>query len=185
MKRRCGSITALLVVLLLLASCGAAPGSQTQTASSVGSTVITAAPDSVSSGPASAPAQAVESTAPESEAIYPSELTYYENIEDIPNLNLSISNDDLGSILKDGNPFLAAPGPGHFENPVFADSTYLYVRAVLPDGYFQWYFFAWDMGNMNDILIPDSVGKMFTSVDGTKLVCDDGSSYDTATGEWV
>lgn len=81
MKRRWGLIITLLVILFLLASCGAAPSSEPQTVSSVGSIAI---PDSVSTSVAvdSAPAQAAESVSSEleSEAIYPPVLTYYESI---------------------------------------------------------------------------------------------------------
>lgn len=184
MKRAIVCVLALLL-LTLLPGCRSSPGQE----GSPKSVPASSAPPA--SFPPAQPAGSAVSASEPPAAGPPQALTMYEDIEDVPGAEYSLTvleteMDRPGEIWKNGSSFLAPPGESSFVDPVFADSRYLYVRALWPDGHFQWYHFEWVLSDPNaEIVIAGSQEKMFTGVDGTLLLCDDGTAFDTAAWQWV
>lgn len=118
------------------------------------------------------------------------QLTMLARVEDIPTEYHRYSLNDR-EVYRDGTPWLATPGSGLSgwkEQPIFVDRRFLYIRAEWEeDGSYQWYYFGTlDVPGSEDYgVIPDSQETMFTGVDGTHLVCEDGRAFDTVAWEWT
>ena len=191
MKKPIALASLSLVFALTLSSCSKAPASSEAEPSSVpasqAESVSQQSVNSVSQQTVSSASARQEEPASVSTSAAPSEsrptvLSKYETLDAIPGVDCSLSEDGL--IAFDGTPMLAPPGPAKFVEPAFADSNYLYVRAVWPDDSFQWYRTSWD--DLQDFgAIEGSHEKLFVQVDRTRLICDTGEAYDTATAEWV
>ena len=109
----------------------------------------------------------------------------YQDIADIPGLYKYSINDE-GNIDRDGTEWCMTPGGGanHYENPAFADSTFLYIRVVWENnGDFQWYRITWTDLSAG-VVVPGSENKMFYGVDGTLLLCEDGTAFDVLAWVW-
>ena len=118
-------------------------------------------------------------------------LTRYDSIYDFPYAELDYDERGHNSLIKDGKPWVGAPGTDQFGEICFSDGHNFYIQCFLSYNDTLSTDFRWFCANLNHFddeepfFLPDETeNQLFTGADGDTLYTEDGYQYKLSSMPW-
>lgn len=118
-------------------------------------------------------------------------LTRYDSIYDFPYAELDYDERGHNSLIKDGKPWVGAPGTDQFGEICFSDGRNFYIQCFLSYNDTLSTDFRWFCANLNHFddeepfFLPDETeNQLFTGADGDTLYTEDGYQYKLSSMPW-